>query len=86
MSYGMALGAAEGFQRPVKPDINTAGHAKSSLSPQQATLGTHRCRACNNKTIRGAPTGGEGSDPPPLGPEKHYIFRVSSVKLLDLHV
>ena len=23
---------------------------------------------------------------PPLGPEKHYIFRVSSVKLRDLHL
>ena len=33
---------------------------------------------------RGAPRGAEG--PPPLGPEKHYIFRVSSVELRDLHL
>ena len=33
---------------------------------------------------RGAPRRAEGSVPP-LGPEKHYIFRVSSVKLRDLH-
>ena len=30
--------------------------------------------------------GAEGPAPPPLGPEKHYIFRVSSVKLRDLHL
>ena len=30
--------------------------------------------------------GGRGTRPPPLGPEKHYIFRVSSVKLRDLHI
>ena len=30
------------------------------------------------------PRGGLG--PFPLGPEKHYIFRVSSIKLRDLHL
>ena len=33
---------------------------------------------------RGAPRGAE--PPPPLGPEKHCIFRVSSVQLRDLHL
>ena len=36
-------------------------------------------------TVRGAPTGGEGS-PTPLGLEKRNIFRVSSAKLRDLHL
>ena len=36
--------------------------------------------------FRGAPKGGRGARPPPLGPEKHCIFRVSSVKLRDLHL
>ena len=36
---------------------------------------------------QGRTQGGRGSrPPPPLGPEKHYIFRVSSVKLRDLHL
>ena len=37
---------------------------------------------------RGAPKGRARGrpPPPPLGPEKHYIFRVSSVKLRDLHL
>ena len=35
---------------------------------------------------RGAPTGGGRGARAPLGPEKHYIFRVSSVKLRDLHI
>ena len=32
------------------------------------------------------PRGTRGPPPPPRGPEKHYIFRVSSVKLRDLHL
>ena len=34
-------------------------------------------------SLRGAP---KGRARPPLGPEKHYIFRVSSVKLRDFHL
>ena len=37
--------------------------------------------------LRGAPKGrARGARPPPLGREKHYIFRVSSVKLRDSHL
>ena len=36
------------------------------------------------KILSGAPPRGGG--PGPLEPKKHYIFRVSSVELLDLHL
>ena len=51
-----------------------------ALTPQFTHNSVSRCcvRVC-----RGAPMGeGPGL---PLGPEKHYIFRVSSVKLRYLH-
>ena len=37
-------------------------------------------------TFRDAPKGRVRGARAPLGPEKHYIFRVSSVKLRDLHL
>ena len=40
-----------------------------------------------SKTIDQGRAQGEGpGGPPPLEPEKHYIFRASSVKLRDLHL
>ena len=36
--------------------------------------------------LRGAPKGRARGSGPPLGTWKHYIFRVSSVKLRDLHL
>ena len=68
------------------------------ITPSTATLPKlieekwwrHDRRNVNDVSVtsiaRGAPTGGEGPAPPPLEPEKHYIFRVASVKLRDLHL
>ena len=39
-----------------------------------------------NARYQGRTQGGPGGPGPPLGPEKHYIFRVSSVKTRDLHL
>ena len=59
------------FQRPSRPLAATYDDA----SDRQLIY---------HSVIQGRTTGGEA--PPPLGPEKHYVFRVSSVKLRDLHL
>ena len=48
------------------------------------------CKFCHGPPSlalpQGRTQGAEGPALPPLGPEKHYIFRVSFVKLRDLHL
>ena len=45
-----------------------------------------RMHVCTYMPPGAHPRGGGGEGPAPLGPEKHYILRVSSVKLRDLHL
>ena len=57
--------------------IAHANHHLSSRSPSLDTLDT---------LDAGAHPRGGGEGPAPLGPEKHFIFRVSSAKLRELHL